>query len=62
MTFGLNDQYRQSMMERGARLDEFFDPFFGEDGSFDYDGLGYTDGRARQHRHHCACCVQQGSW
>ena len=39
MTFGLNDQYRQSMMERGARLDEFFDPFFREDGSFDYDGL-----------------------
>lgn len=39
MTFGLNDQYRRSMMERGARLDEFFDPFFMEDGSFDYDGL-----------------------
>ena len=39
MTFGLNDQYRQSMVERGARLDEFFDPFFREDGSFDYDGL-----------------------
>jgi hypothetical protein len=39
MTFGLNDQYRQSMTERGARLDEFFDPFFREDGSFDYDGL-----------------------
>lgn len=38
-TFGLNDQYRQSMMERGARLDQFFDPFFGEDGTFDYDGL-----------------------
>lgn len=38
-TFGLNDRYRQSMMERGARLDEFFDPFFREDGSFDYDGL-----------------------
>ena len=38
-TFGLNDQYRRSMMERGARLDEFFDPFFGEDGTFDYDGL-----------------------
>lgn len=38
-TFGLNDQYRRSMMERGARLDEFFDPFFGEDGSFDYDSL-----------------------
>lgn len=38
-TFGLNDQYRQSMMERGARLDEFFDPFFGDDGTFDYDGL-----------------------
>jgi hypothetical protein len=39
MTFGLNDQYRRSMMERGAKLDEFFDPFFREDGSFDYDGL-----------------------
>ena len=38
-TFGLNDQYRRSMMERGARLDEYFDPFFREDGSFDYDGL-----------------------
>ena len=38
-TFGLNDQYRQSMMERGAKLDEYFDPFFREDGSFDYDGL-----------------------
>ena len=39
MTFGLNDQYRQSMVQRGAKLDEFFDPFFREDGSFDYDGL-----------------------
>lgn len=39
LKFGLNDTYKRTMIENGARLDEFFDPFFREDGSFDYDSL-----------------------
>lgn len=39
LKFGFNDDYRRHMINNGARLDEFFDPFFREDGSFDYDGL-----------------------
>ena len=38
-TFGLNDQYRGELMEKNARLDEYFDPYVSEDGSWDYDKL-----------------------
>ena len=38
-TFGLNSQYRNELMEKNARLDEFFDPYVQQDGSWDYDKL-----------------------
>lgn len=38
-TFGLNDQYRQELMEKNTRLDEFFDPYVQQDGNWDYDKL-----------------------
>ena len=38
-TFGLDDGYRSDLMERNARLDEFFDPYVQKDGSWDYDSL-----------------------
>tara|TARA_R110002050_G_scaffold79138_3_gene169055 strand:+ start:1685 stop:2821 length:1137 start_codon:yes stop_codon:yes gene_type:complete len=37
--FGLDDQYKSQLKNRNARLDEFFDPYVGEDGSWDYDLL-----------------------
>jgi hypothetical protein len=38
-TFGLNDQYKSSLKEKNAKLDEFFDPYVRDDGSWDYDTL-----------------------
>ena len=38
-TFGLNSQYRQSLVDRNSRLDEYFDPYVQRDGSWDYDKL-----------------------
>ena len=38
-TFGLNTQYRQELVEKNTRLDEFFDPYVQQDGSWDYDKL-----------------------
>jgi len=38
-TFGLNQQYRQELVEKNTRLDEFFDPYVQRDGSWDYDKL-----------------------
>lgn len=38
-TFGLNDQYKSTLKEKNAKLDEFFDPYVREDGSWDYDTL-----------------------
>ena len=38
-TFGLNDEYKSQLMESNARLDEYFDPYVREDGSWDYDML-----------------------
>lgn len=37
--FGLDDQYKSQLKDRNARLDEFFDPYVREDGSWDYDKL-----------------------
>ena len=39
LTFGLNDRYRGELVEKNARLDEFFDPYVQEDGNWDYDKL-----------------------
>ena len=38
-TFGLNDDYRNELIDKNARLDEFFDPYVQRDGSWDYDKL-----------------------
>lgn len=38
-TFGLNDQYKSTLKEKNAKLDEFFDPYVRQDGSWDYDTL-----------------------
>lgn len=37
--FGLNEQYKGQLAEKNTRLDEFFDPYVREDGSWDYDTL-----------------------
>lgn len=37
--FGLGNQYKATLAERQARLDEYFDPYVREDGSWDYDTL-----------------------
>ncbi len=37
--FDLDDNYRSQLKDKQARLDEFFDPYIGEDGSWDYDLL-----------------------
>tara|TARA_R100001463_G_scaffold28337_3_gene64842 strand:+ start:8819 stop:9886 length:1068 start_codon:yes stop_codon:yes gene_type:complete len=38
-TFGLDENYRSDLVERNARLDEFFDPYVRQDGEWDYDTL-----------------------
>ena len=37
--YGLTDEYRSELGDKNARLDEFFDPYVQEDGSWDYDKL-----------------------
>lgn len=37
--FGLNEQYKSQLAEKNTRLDEFFDPYVREDGTWDYDML-----------------------
>ena len=37
--FGLDNQYKSQLKNRNARLDEFFDPYVREDGTWDYDLL-----------------------
>tara|TARA_R100001480_G_scaffold36974_1_gene49740 strand:- start:205 stop:1290 length:1086 start_codon:yes stop_codon:yes gene_type:complete len=39
LEFGLDDNYRDQLKDKQARLDEFFDPYVREDGSWDYDLL-----------------------
>ena len=39
LEFGLDDNYRNQLKDKQARLDEFFDPYVREDGSWDYDLL-----------------------
>lgn len=38
-TFGMDEAYKGQLAEKNARLDEFFDPYVREDGSWDYDTL-----------------------
>ena len=38
-TFGLNDSYKNELVEKNTRLDEYFDPYVQRDGSWDYDKL-----------------------
>ena len=38
-TFGMDDNYKNQLAEKNTRLDEFFDPYVREDGSWDYDML-----------------------
>ncbi len=37
--FGFQENYRDSLIEKNARLDEFFDPYVDENGSWDYETL-----------------------
>jgi hypothetical protein len=36
-TFGLDDSYKSQLKTKNARLDEYFDPYVHDDGSWDYD-------------------------
>ena len=38
-TFGMDDNYRNQLADKNARLDEYFDPYVREDGSWDYESL-----------------------
>jgi hypothetical protein len=38
-TFGLTNEYKGQLSEKNSRLDEYFDPYVREDGSWDYDML-----------------------
>jgi len=37
--YGLNDQYKDQLKQKNARLDEYFDDYIYEDGTWDYDTL-----------------------
>jgi len=39
LEFNLDDNYRNQLKDKQARLDEYFDPYIREDGSWDYDLL-----------------------
>lgn len=39
LEFGLDDAYRSQLKDKQSRLDEFFDSYVREDGSWDYDTL-----------------------
>ena len=38
-TFGLDDRYKQDLVNKNARLDEYFDAYVHNDGSWDFDKL-----------------------
>ncbi len=38
-TFGMDDNYKSQLAEKNTRLDDFFNPYVREDGSWDYDML-----------------------
>ena len=39
LTFGLDDQYKNQLKSKNARLDEYFDDYVNQDGTWDYDKL-----------------------
>lgn len=38
-TFGIDNDYRQELKDKNAKLDEFFDPYVDAEGNWDYDML-----------------------
>ena len=38
-SFGLDDNYKSQLIEKNTRLDNYFDPYVRQDGSWDYDTL-----------------------
>jgi len=38
-SYGLDDSYREQLIDKNVRLDEFFDPYVDDDGNWDYDTL-----------------------
>ena len=38
-SYGLDDNYRQQLIDKNVRLDEFFDPYVDDEGNWDYDSL-----------------------
>lgn len=38
-TFGIDDSYRNALIDRNAQIENFFDPYIREDGSWDHDKL-----------------------
>ena len=38
-TFAINDNYKSELIDKNTRIEEFFDPFVREDGSWDFDKL-----------------------
>jgi formiminotetrahydrofolate cyclodeaminase len=38
-TFGLDDRYKQELVDKNARLDEYFDSYVRQDGTWDFDTL-----------------------
>lgn len=38
-TFSLDDAYRESLIDKNVRLDEYFDPYVDDDGNWDFDTL-----------------------
>jgi hypothetical protein len=38
-TFGLDDRYKQELVNKNTRLDEYFDSYVRDDGSWDFDAL-----------------------
>lgn len=37
--FGLDDNYRNQLIQKNAQLEDYFDPYVSEDGAWDYDKL-----------------------
>jgi DNA-binding transcriptional MerR regulator len=37
--FGLDDNYRNQLIQKNSQLEDYFDPYVREDGSWDYDKL-----------------------
>jgi len=38
-SFGLSDEYKQTLIDKNSKLDEFFDPYVDDNGNWDFDTL-----------------------